>query len=134
MKGKIVHVKDQYTVVTNLGSANNHIREGMRFKIIKLGEKIIDPDTNEELGVLEIPCGKVEVIHIQDNMSIMRSYEMIRSNDKREIKKHSYDPFDRGILTSLLQKQGEIIETIIPGEEHRKPLSNVSIGDQVIKI
>ena len=136
-RGKVVSVLDNYTIISNLGSNNSSIRIGQKFKVIKLGGPIIDPDTHEELGQLEIPCGLVEVSHIQEKMSTMKSCEYSKDPDKKEIKITNKNPVigSSSFLNNMFRDAaGETVQTIIPGREFKKPLVDVEVGDIVMSI
>jgi len=60
------------TVVINRGR-DDGITEGQHFIIYQLDEEILDPDTGESLGVLEIPKGEGVVMHAQEKMAVIRS-------------------------------------------------------------
>lgn len=55
--------------------ANHDVRIGERFLIFRLGDRIIDPDTGEDLGLLEIVLGRARVTHVQQKMSTLESTE-----------------------------------------------------------
>lgn len=129
--GKIVHVRDKYTVVLNAGS-DHGVTIGKRFLIIGLGETITDPDTNEELERLEIVRGKAQVIHVQEKISTLRSVDFERRADVKEVTKVSSS---RGFgLAGLAGPQDTVTEVIKPGEEHLKELKDVQVGDFAIAI
>ena len=71
---KVVTVmNNDYKVVINAGG-NQGIKTGQRFLIYSLSEhEIIDPDTNESLGYLEIVKGTGKVIHVQEKMCTIES-------------------------------------------------------------
>ena len=72
---KVVSVLDNYRVALNAG-LNQGIKIGQRYLIYSLGnEEIIDPDTNESLGFLEIVKGTGEVIHVQEKLCTIESVE-----------------------------------------------------------
>lgn len=54
-------------VILSAGSQHG-VREGMVFVIYQLGDPIIDPETLESLGQLEIIKGRVKVYHVQDKL------------------------------------------------------------------
>lgn len=63
---KVINVIDSRTAVISCGS-NQGIKENSKFLIYKEGAEIIDPDTNENYGKLEILVGRATVKHLQDN-------------------------------------------------------------------
>lgn len=76
--GKVVKVIDEYKVVINKG-INDGVKMGHRFLIYRLGDEIIDPDTNENLGRLEIVSGEAKPDHIQERFTTVIT-------DKKKIK------------------------------------------------
>lgn len=75
---KIAKIISTTELVINAGSKQN-INEGDKFQIIdKVGsEPVIDPDTGESLGTLDIIKGIVEVTTVYPNMSIVQSERTI---------------------------------------------------------
>jgi hypothetical protein len=45
------------------------VQEGMQFIIYELGDPIVDPDTKESLGQLELHKGRVKIIHVQEKLA-----------------------------------------------------------------
>lgn len=140
IKGKVVKIIDEYTIVTNIGK-NVDIKIGQEFNIISIGDEILDPDTNEILGNLEIFKGVVKVSYVQERMSTMTSASSYKEPDIKEIRK--FTPIESsvsnkyGALSGLgfysEKKQEEIIKTT-EGQQRLKPLNDVSVGDIVLRI
>jgi len=61
-------------VVINRGS-DDGVKSGDRYLIYGLGEELIDPETGESLGQLELVRGRGVVVHVQSKMSTLRSVE-----------------------------------------------------------
>ena len=72
--GLVAKIIDERRVVLNKGS-RDHISNGDRFIVFNLGGEIHDPETGESLGILEEIKGKGEVIHVQDHMCTIQTYE-----------------------------------------------------------
>ena len=70
--GKVIKVIDEYRVVINKGSESG-ITKNDRFLIYRLGQELTDPDTNENLGVLELVCGEGVPEHIQEKITTLRT-------------------------------------------------------------
>lgn len=66
--------KNIYRVVINSGSKNG-VKSGSRYLIFTKGDEIVDATTGENLGCLEIVRGNGIVVHVQENISIVRSSE-----------------------------------------------------------
>lgn len=94
---KIASIVDQFRVVINAGRADG-IRSGQRFLIYKIGDEIIDPDTNESLGRLEVIKGIGEVIHVQEKMATLQT------TDKHEVQRR---PNYLGVIMSSVEVSKE---------------------------
>lgn len=94
---KVVHVIDQENVVINAG-ANDGIKRGNKFIIYGVGDEIIDPDSKESLGNLEIVRGEGIVVHVQEKMCIVRSNEYASEPPTTEVRTYQ-NPL--GVLTYL---------------------------------
>lgn len=128
---KVVKVIDKYTIVINAG-AEKGVRLGQNFLIVGVGETIIDPDTNESLGSLEIVRGKARVTHVQDRISTLASAESEKRPDVKEIKKVS--TAGRGnTLASIFGPQETVTESIKPSDPQIKEFSGVEVGDLAIE-
>ena len=113
---KVASVLDDYKLVLNAGS-NSNIKVGQRYLIYSLGdEEIIDPDTNESLGFLEIVKGTGKVTHVQDKMCTVESDEY-KILPKTTRKRKSYSIFS-----------DSIVEETEP-EREQLPFSDPVIGD-----
>lgn len=112
---KVVKTMDyDYKVVINRGSIHG-VKLGQRFLIYSIGEEIIDPDTLESLGSLEIVRGKGKVVHLQEKMATIESD---RLKSERTIKKNS---------NSLWKSVGDTEEEIITPT--RQPFDEPEVGD-----
>ena len=72
--GLVAKVIDHRTVVLNKG-AQDGISEGNKFVVFNLGEEVHDPKTGESLGILEEVKGKGKVVHVQDRVCTIETYE-----------------------------------------------------------
>jgi|ERR1700730_7896626 hypothetical protein len=59
-------------VVLNKGQKDG-LKINQRFLIFGLGREILDPDTNQSLGILEEVRGTGKVIHLQERMATVES-------------------------------------------------------------
>ncbi len=66
--GKVARILSEKEVVLNVGLADG-VKEGDVFVIFSEGERIIDPETGEDLGPLENVKGRVTVSHVMEKMS-----------------------------------------------------------------
>jgi hypothetical protein len=129
--GKVVRVLDDYSIVVNRG-ADSGFELGNQFLVVGLGDEIIDPDTNENLGRLEIVKGKVEVAHAQEKMATLKSCRYSRAIEKKEIKKVSSS--GKGGLVSIFGAQDTVTESITPGEPILLKLESACVGDVLVKV
>lgn len=89
LTGKVLKVIDDYTIVINKGS-NDGVTPGCRFLIYHLGEEIIDPDTGDGLGELEIVCGEGRPEHIQERITTIKSSKQTVRSTKKVIRRGSF--------------------------------------------
>lgn len=127
---KIVKVIDSYTIVINAGT-NKGVAVGKTMLVVGLGEDIIDPDTSESLGQLEIVRGRGRVTHVQERMATLRSSEFEKQPDIKEIKKISSS--GKSAIAAMFGPQETVTESIKPAEPVSKPFVSVQVGDYVIK-
>ncbi len=126
---KVVKVIDSHTIVVNAG-ADKGLVPGKIFMVVGLGEEIVDPDTNESLGALEVVRGRARVSHVQERISTLTSAEVEKSADVKEIKKVS--TAGKGGLAHIFGPQETVTESIKPAEAIPKPFSKVQVGDLLI--
>lgn len=127
---KVVHILDEFTIVINSGS-DQEVKQGMKFLIVGLGEFIRDPDTNEVLEQLEVVRGRAEVVHVQARLSTLRSIEVEKQPDTREIKKVTSRSSG---ISAIIGPQDVVTESITPSDPILKKLRGAIIGDYAIKI
>jgi hypothetical protein len=128
--GKVVHISDKFSLVIDAG-AEQDVKVGMKFLVVGLGELIKDPDTGAELEQLEIVRGRAEVVHVQAKISTLKSTEMDRQPDTREIKKVTSRSSG---IAALIGAQDVVTESITPSEPILLELRGVAVGDLVLKI
>lgn len=76
-KFKVAKILDEYNLVINGGTEHN-VSVGDKFQILdKTGSAVEDPDTNEIIGYLDLIKATVEVIEVQEKMSICTSGEHV---------------------------------------------------------
>lgn len=114
---KVASIIDTKRIVINKG-ANEGIHLNQMFLIYKLGDEIIDPDTKEILGQLEIVLGRGIVTHVQDKMATLTS-NIVRQGQTRVIKNPS-----KNALLNFIGGDQIITE---PGDI--EPFNEINIGD-----
>lgn len=119
---KVASVIDNYKVALNAGS-NQGIKLGQRYMIYTLSnEEIIDPDTHESLGFLEIVKGTGKVIHVQEKLCTISSIEY--KNLSKTIKRKS----DRYSFFS------DTYEEELQPEREQLPFDHPKVGDFVKRV
>ena len=68
IKGKVVRIISNNEVILNVG-AEAGVRREMEFVIYAESDKVIDPETGEDLGVIETIKGRLTVTHVMDKMA-----------------------------------------------------------------
>lgn len=102
---QVVHVFEyDNKVVINRGSADG-VSIGSRFLIYALSkDELIDPETRQPLGFLEIVRGRGVVTHVQELMATLEP-ESIRTTTRRVVKKSN--PFS---IIGNVGREEEVIE------------------------
>ena len=67
-------IVDNQTIVLNIGRENGVFMDD-KFVVFDLGEEVLDPETGENLGKLEDIKGKGKVIHVQNHLCTIETYE-----------------------------------------------------------
>lgn len=131
--GKIVSILDKFTVVIDKGSIDG-VKINDKFLIVGLGEIIFDPITKKEIERLELVRGTAIITHVQSKISTMISCSFEKGADVKEITKVTSQGGGLMGTSGLFAPANTITESIKPGEQTRKPLTGVQIGDLLIKI
>ena len=116
MEARIVKIIDSHKVAINKGSLDG-VKVGDIFIVFKKDDEIFDPDTNESLGILEIPKFRMKAVSTQDRLSILDSneIEIVKPSIKKTIVKTS-DIYNRNahsmshVLRAIHDGQKEHIE------------------------
>lgn len=72
---RVVSILSPTKVVINKGS-NDEVEKGQRFVVFSHGDHVKDPETGEDLGQIEVVKGKGEVVHPQERMATLETYEL----------------------------------------------------------
>ncbi|MBB3568723.1 hypothetical protein [Rhizobium sp. BK491] len=119
---KVIKVIDDYDLVINRGS-DHGIVLGSRFLVFSAGEQLNDPDTGEDLGILEIVRGKARVVHVQAKMSTLSSDEFATAPGTKRVIKRT------GAIWAF-SNQGSV-EEITEGQERQRLALDIESGDYV---
>lgn len=95
----VVHVIDEYKVAINRG-VDQGVKVGDTYLIYAIGPELIDPETDESLGDLEIVRGRAVVRHVQDKVSTLETIEFDETPGRRKIIKR--DGGGNGIMALTL--------------------------------
>ena len=68
----VAEVLDEKKIIINRGS-DDQIKKGDRFLIYELTKEIMDPETHESLGRLEVSKGTGIAIQVQEKMTVIHS-------------------------------------------------------------
>ncbi|MFC2948578.1 hypothetical protein [Virgibacillus sediminis] len=79
MDFKVVKIVDEYLVVVDYGRIHNAESDDI-LEIFQVGEEVIDPETHESLGTLDIIKAKIKVLNVYEKMSLCESNEYTRVN------------------------------------------------------
>jgi hypothetical protein len=78
IEGKVAAILNDRELVINKGETSG-VKSGMIFGVLEEKE-VQDPDTKEELGLIEIVKIRVKVVDVKPKMSICRTYETYHFN------------------------------------------------------
>jgi len=91
---KVIKVIDYYEKVVINRGAEHGIKEGQRFLIYALDEELLDPDTGESLGRLELVRGTGKVIHVQEKISTIQSDKKVTERTIKRYKNSAWRAFN----------------------------------------
>jgi hypothetical protein len=118
---KVAEVLNDTTVAINAG-LHHGIEVGMKFILIGIGKDIVDPETQENLGPLELVRGRVTVTHVQERICTAESNQQSKVPGRKRIITRPNSPF-----SAMLGAGREEIEEDVTYEV--KHLDGVKIGD-----
>lgn len=73
---KVVKIINEHLIVINAG-ANKGLRKGRKLEIYVPGEPIVDPETNESLGTLDLIKATIVVKDLFEKMSVCENDDSI---------------------------------------------------------
>ncbi|MEU8425549.1 hypothetical protein AB0C15_32210 [Micromonospora sp. NPDC048835] len=90
IRGKVAHLIDERTLVINRGT-DHGVTVGMRFAVLNpKGADVVDPDTGETIGSVDIDKVLVKVVRVAPKMAVARTFRTfvsgigaIMSSEKR---------------------------------------------------
>jgi hypothetical protein len=87
----VAEVLDGFRVIINRGSIDN-VKIGDRFLLYDLTKEIMDPETHESLGRLEVSKGQGVAIQVQEKMAVIIS----DSSDEDTLSRRPFNDPRRG--------------------------------------
>lgn len=70
--GKVIRIFDETSLLVNIG-AKDGLKRGERVFVVEKGEEIMDPETGESLGVLELVKAELVAADVQERISILKT-------------------------------------------------------------
>lgn len=71
---KVIKILDEYTIVIN-GGNKDYLSRNTELEVFLIGEKILDPETNEDLGTLDFIKARVVITDIFPKMAICKNVD-----------------------------------------------------------
>lgn len=68
IEGRIVRIVDERTLLANIGTEHS-VAVGQEFVVVQPTEEVVDPQTNESLGVCELVKARVVAVHVQPKLT-----------------------------------------------------------------
>ena len=133
IRGKIARVLNTREIALNVGTAQG-VTLGMRFDVMDTNERdITDPDTGKVLGSLERPKIRVEIIHVQEELSVAQTPE---TNVNVGGTGTSLGPFARSFMPPNWVTRYETLKKTEKNteEELDEEDSRVKTGDPVVQV
>jgi hypothetical protein len=121
---RVAAVVDEYTLVLNIGSAQG-VTKQHSFLVYGIGPDVIDPETGENLGPLELVRGRGKVSHIQERMCTIASSTTTTIPGIKKIFKR-----DRpGALSYWMTGQSQFDEVEEAARTVIEPFDDPKVGD-----
>jgi hypothetical protein len=118
----VAHVLTAYKVVINKGAADG-VQVGQRFLVYAVSkDPIVDPETREPLGHLEIVKGTGKVVHVQERMATLESD--IAGPNARTVRRYTTPTTSMWLLMSGRQEE-EVVDAA-----PRLPFEGATSGDK----
>lgn len=109
------------TQVILAAGAKDGVTEGSEFVIYELTDDILDPETKESLGPLEVIKGRVQILHAQEKVSVAQTIPKVVSRSPVLAVVSAFGPQTETIFPKLPVMEDEI--TPLPSEP------KVRVGD-----
>lgn len=127
----VVKVIDEHNVAINRGS-NHGIFVGKQFAIYGTSdEEIIDPETEENLGLLEIFKGKGKIVNVQSKMATLQS--IMKKPARKEIIYEEQTNANAPVFTvadALSRMNQKQTKTVVELPEEDLPFKDPRVNDK----
>ena len=139
IRGKVAKVLNSREIAINRGIANG-VTVGMYFDVMEVDEAdIIDPDTGNVLGSIERSKVRVQISHVQENLSVASTYQSERVNlggyGSSMTEVLSFGPFAQSLMPPNWVTEYETLEKSEKiGKELDEEDSYVKTGDSVVQV
>lgn len=126
-KFQVVKILDEYTLIINAGAKHN-IKSTDEFQILdNEGSEVVDPETHDIIGYLDLIKATVEVSELQDKMCICTSKQRARFGSKTLESINAVNAFSSKIIHAEQEKLNVDLSQVTGGL--RKSDSPIQIGD-----
>ncbi|AOV07902.1 hypothetical protein [Sporosarcina ureilytica] len=129
MDFKVVKIVDEYLIVVDYGLKHD-ASEGDILEVIKIGEEVVDPDTSDSLGTLDIIKARVKVKNAYEHMSLCISNEKIASNSSLGNFGSTLAALSEGLSSTQIKALKVNTKQISGGYDESSDLT-ISVGDLV---
>lgn len=126
IEGKVAQILNARELVINRGEQHG-VRAGMQFAVLnRHGADILDPETGEQLGSVEIEKAVVKIVRTQDRLSVARTFRTFRTSGMPSV----------AALFAPQQTRYETLKTDerTYKEELTEEESYVKVGDPVVQM
>ncbi|MBK6688335.1 MAG: hypothetical protein IPG45_27920 [Deltaproteobacteria bacterium] len=122
---------DEHRVTINRGSLDG-VKLDHRYLVYELGrDDIIDPESGESLGRLEIVKGTGIVIHVQERMSTIQSDRTAKSSSRRIVRRPSKAMQSLLSIAAGFPQEEEELQNLPPSE---LPFDSPKKGDHAKRV
>lgn len=129
---KVIKIIDEYNLVINIGFEDG-VKLGDKFQIYQQGEKVLDPETNEYLGTLDIVKATIVANDISPKLTVCTNAattSQFRKDffESRNAISHGFQyisPIQRPLMIDPLQ---------VTDSAYSKADKTIKVGDSVRKL
>lgn len=134
IRGKVARILNSRDLAINVGSKDGVV-VGMHFDVLDpKGEDIKDPDTGEVLGSVERPKVRVQVVKVQERLSVASTYKKRQVNVGGQGAGLSGGFAEFFLPPKLVTKYETLKTTERTWEDLEESESYVKIGDPVVQV